>query len=106
MRRSFDVFIPFQQCVTYAKANHQRSFTMKKFSTLLATLAFAVASSAAFAQAPAPAMAEKEPMMKDCSKEAPDKVAQCEAHNKAVEMCKDKKGDELKACMKDNMPKK
>jgi Skp family chaperone for outer membrane proteins len=92
--------------MTYVKANLQRSFTMKKSSTLLATLVLAACSTFAFAQAPAAAPADKEPMMKDCSKEAPDKAAQCEAYNKAVETCKDKKGDELKACMKEAMPKK
>lgn len=79
---------------------------MKKFSTLIATLAMATAASFAFAQVPAAPAPGGEVMMKDCSKEPADKAAQCEAYNKAVETCKDKKGDELKACMKDAMPKK
>jgi hypothetical protein len=79
---------------------------MKKYLSLVAGLAFAASSSMAFAQAAAPQAAEGAKMA-DCSKEeSPDKKAYCEAKNAAMESCKDKKGDEMKACVKDAMMKK
>ncbi len=78
---------------------------MKKYLSLVAGLVFAASSSMAFAQA-APQAADA-PKMADCSKEeSPDKKAYCEAKNAAMESCKDKKGDEMKACVKDAMMKK
>ena len=79
---------------------------MKKYLSLVAGLVFAASSTLAFAQTAAPQAADA-PKMADCSKEeSPDKKAYCEAKNAAMDSCKDKKGDEMKACVKDAMMKK
>lgn len=79
---------------------------MKNYLSLLAGVVIAASSTIALAQAPT-AQAADAPKMADCSKEeAPDKKAYCEAKNAAMEVCKDKKGDEMKACVKDAMMKK
>ncbi len=81
---------------------------MKNYLSLLAGVVIAASSTIAFAQAPmAPAQAADAPKMADCSKEeSPDKKAYCEAKNAAMDVCKDKKGDEMKACVKEAMMKK
>lgn len=77
---------------------------MKKISALLAALALGMLSSAALADHHG--KGEHKMAMHDCTKAPAEKKAMCEAHNKAMEACKDKKGDDHKKCMHDNMPKK
>ncbi len=81
---------------------------MKNYLSLIAGAAIATSSTFAFAQAPnTPAQAADGQKMADCSREeSPDKKAYCEAKNAAMEVCKDKKGDDMKACVKDVMMKK
>ena len=77
---------------------------MKKFTALLATMALGLLSSVAMADNHG--KGEHKMKSHDCAKAPTEKKAMCEAHNKALEACKDKKGEEHKKCMHENMPKK
>ncbi len=81
---------------------------MKNYLSLITGIAIAASSTLAFAQASmTPPQAADGQKMADCSKEeSSDKKAYCEAKNAAIEVCKDKKGDDMKACVKDVMMKK
>jgi hypothetical protein len=90
---------------------------MKKIASLMISLCFSLGATLAMAQAdPAPPKGEqgkgehgKGDMMKvrDCTKAPADMKERCEARNKVIEACKDKKeGEERRKCVMENRPKK
>jgi hypothetical protein len=86
---------------------------MKKIASLLVALCFGLGATVAFAQdappkdAPKGEHSKRDPMKPmDCSKAPADMKDRCEARNKALEACKDKKDEEHKKCMMDQRPKK
>ncbi len=83
---------------------------MKKIATIIAALTFGVAANVAFAADTPPPDGEHKhgdhTKPHDCTKAPADHKARCEARNKALEVCKDKKGEDHKKCMMDQRPKK
>jgi hypothetical protein len=78
---------------------------MKTLTSLVAALALGLTANLAFAGDGAPGDKGDKAKM-DCSKMTDDaKKAKCEAHQAAMEKCKDLKGEDNKKCMMDNMPK-
>jgi hypothetical protein len=89
---------------------------MKKIASLLISLCFSLGATLAMAQADAPPPKGeqgkgehgKSDMMKvrDCSKVPAERKERCEARNKVIEACKDKKeGEERRNCVMENRPK-
>ena len=86
---------------------------MKKIQSLIVSLALAcgVAGAGIAMAGDPPKDAPKHDMHdmmkpRDCAKAPADMKERCEARNKVLEICKDKKEDEHKKCMMENRPKK
>jgi hypothetical protein len=83
---------------------------MKKLTSLIAALTLTSAATPSFAgdtNAASEKRPQSAPRMMDCSKlDNPEKKANCEAHQKAYDLCKDKSGAEAEQCMKDAKAKK
>jgi len=81
---------------------------MKKICSLLSSLLFGLTMSLAFADTPPgpPPGAEGHHPPRDCSK-APDaeKKTRCEAHQKAMEKCKDLAAEDHRKCMMEALPR-